>query len=73
MKYFNKKNIISFIKAPEQRLLYYILTVMGIILLLIIPKIYISNNIYYTSVEINGLKKKYNKLSQENRLLQKQA
>jgi len=46
-----------------------ILSVVMLVLFLFVPKIYLSNNIYKTSVEIQNLKKEYLSLKDENKIL----
>jgi len=46
-----------------------IVSVIMIILFLFVPKIYLSNNIYKTSVQIEQLKKDYLSLKDENNIL----
>ncbi len=41
------------------------------VLFLFVPKIYLSNNIYKTSVDINTLKSKYLSLKNENNILKR--
>jgi len=50
----------------------FVLVVLNIALFLYIPKIYISNNIYYTSKDINRLYSHYISLNEENIFLSKQ-
>lgn len=45
---------------------------MAIVLILYFPKIYIKNNIYYTSKDINKLYRHYTSLREENRFLAQQ-
>jgi len=52
--------------------LMFVLLVLIIALFLYIPKIYISNNIYYTSKDINRLYSHYISLNEENIFLLKQ-
>ena len=40
-----------------------------VVLLLFVPKIYLSNNIYKTSIKIQQLKKEYLSLKDENQIL----
>jgi cell division protein FtsL len=42
-----------------------------VVLFLFVPKIYLSNNIYKTSVDINTLKSKYLSLKNENNILKR--
>jgi len=46
-----------------------ILSVVMLVLFLFVPKIYLSNNIYKTSVQIENLKKEYLSLKDENKIL----
>jgi len=46
-----------------------VLSVVMLVLFLFVPKIYLSNNIYKTSVEIENLKKDYLSLKDENKIL----
>jgi cell division protein FtsB len=46
-----------------------VLSVVMLVLFLFVPKIYLSNNIYKTSVEIENLKKEYLSLKDENKIL----
>ena len=48
------------------------MSALGIALLLYFPKIYIKNNIYYTSKDINKLFGHYISLKEENRFLVQQ-
>jgi len=52
--------------------LVFVLVVLILALFLYIPKIYISNNIYYTSKDINRLYSHYISLNEENIFLSKQ-
>ena len=45
---------------------------LAISLVLFVPKIYLANNIYYTSKDINKLYANYVSLKEENRFLQQQ-
>jgi cell division protein FtsB len=51
--------------------LLWVYIVLLFVLLLILPKIYISNQIYYISKDINTKYHKYTALLEENRLLKK--
>jgi len=46
-----------------------VLSVIMLVLFLFVPKIYLSNNIYKNSVEIEKLKKEYLSLKNENSIL----
>jgi len=58
-------------KKPINSLLLVYL-IMFIILLLFIPKIYLRNNIYYISKDINKLNSHYISLKEEHKFLQQQ-
>lgn len=60
-KYLNKKNS-----------LYIVFTIFISALVLYLPKIYLSNNIYYVSKDINKLDRHYISLKEENRFLVQQ-
>jgi len=49
--------------------LYMTLAVMAIVLLILGPKIYLTNNIYYESIKFNRNYNEYNTLKEENALL----
>jgi cell division protein FtsL len=49
-----------------------VLSVLGISLILLIPKIYLRNNIYYISKDINKLNAQYISLKEENKFLKQQ-
>ena len=49
-----------------------VLSILVISLVLFIPKIYLANNIYYVSKDINKLYANYISLKEENRFLQQQ-
>ncbi len=51
--------------------LIYTYVVIFLVLLVVLPKIYISNQIYYTSREINSLYHKYTALKEENEALKR--
>ena len=46
-----------------------ILMILGVLVGLAIPKIYLTNNIYYVSKDINRLYSHYMSLKEENRIL----
>ncbi|MBL3518933.1 hypothetical protein ACNSOP_08915 [Aliarcobacter lanthieri] len=50
----------------------FVLILLFLALFMYIPKIYISNNIYYTSKDINRLYSHYISLNEENTFLSKQ-
>jgi len=60
------------ISLNSKNSLIFVLGVLFIALFLYIPKIYISNNIYYTSKEINRLYSHYISLNEENIFISKQ-
>lgn len=49
-----------------------VFSLLALALTLFFPKIYLSNNIYYTSKDINKLYAHYTSLKEENRFLQQQ-
>lgn len=49
-----------------------VLSILVISLVLFVPKIYLANNIYYVSKDINKLYANYVSLKEENRFLQQQ-
>lgn len=49
-----------------------VLMILGIALVLFIPKIYLTNNIYYVSKDINKLYAHYTSLKEENKFLAQQ-
>lgn len=49
-----------------------VLAVLVISLILLIPKIYLRNNIYYISKDINRLNAQYISLKEENKFLKQQ-
>lgn len=60
------------IKLNPKNALLIVLGAMMIILSLYLPKIYLRNNIYYVSRDINVLYDNYISLKEENRFLQQQ-
>ncbi len=60
------------IKLNPKNALLIVLGAMVIILSLYLPKIYLRNNIYYISRDINVLHDNYISLREENRFLQQQ-
>jgi cell division protein FtsL len=60
------------IKINPKNALLIVLGAMVIILSLYLPKIYLRNNIYYVSRDINVLHDNYISLKEENRFLQQQ-
>jgi cell division protein FtsL len=52
--------------------LYVVFSLMFIALMLFFPKVYLRNNIYYVSKDINKLYDNYTSLKEENRFLQQQ-
>ena len=48
------------------------LSIMLIVLVLFMPKIYLRNNIYYVSKDINKLNTQYISLKEENKFLKQQ-
>ncbi|MCK9162450.1 MAG: hypothetical protein RBQ81_08775 [Arcobacteraceae bacterium] len=60
------------IKLLQRRPLSFVFILFLFILLLYLPKVYIKNNIYYTSRNINKLYSHYISLKEENRALSAQ-
>jgi cell division protein FtsL len=60
------------IKLNPKNALLIVLGAMIVILSLYLPKIYLRNNIYYVSRDINVLHDNYISLKEENRFLQQQ-
>jgi len=49
-----------------------VLSILMVLLILLIPKIFLRNNIYYISKDINGLYSQYISLKEEKRFLEQQ-
>lgn len=60
------------IKLNAKNSIYLVFIVLLLALILFIPKIYLRNNIYYVSKEINRLNSHYISLQEENRFLAQQ-
>ncbi|WP_419764937.1 MAG: hypothetical protein ACNI28_00785 [Arcobacter sp.] len=60
------------IKLNAKNSLIIVLSTLAISLILFFPKIYLANNIYYISKDINKLYANYISLKEENRFLQQQ-
>ncbi|RXJ60125.1 hypothetical protein [Candidatus Marinarcus aquaticus] len=60
------------INLSAKKALLIVLTITTVVLALFIPKIYLRNNIYYVSRDINILYADYISLKEENRFLQQQ-
>ncbi len=60
------------IKLNAKKSLIIVLSTLAISLALFFPKIYLANNIYYISKDINKLYANYISLKEENRFLQQQ-
>jgi sensor histidine kinase YesM len=60
------------IKINHKNALLIVLTVLFIALVLFIPKIFLRNNIYYMSKDINKMYAHYISLQEENRFLEQQ-
>jgi len=60
------------IKLNHKNSLLIVFTVMFVVLALYMPKIYLRNNIYYISKDINKLYSHYISLKEENRFLAQQ-
>lgn len=59
-------------KLNAKNSLILVFTILGIALVLNVPKIFLRNNIYYVSKDINKLYAHYISLQEENRFLQQQ-
>jgi len=55
-----------------KKALFIVLSALAISLTIFIPKIYLRNNIYYVSKDINKLNTQYISLKEENRFLKQQ-
>lgn len=60
------------IKINHKNALLIVLTVLFLALVLFIPKIFLRNNIYYMSKDINKMYAHYISLQEENRFLEQQ-
>lgn len=60
------------IRLNAKNSLLIVLSVLVVSLILCFPKIYLANNIYYVSKDINKLYANYISLKEENRFLQQQ-
>jgi len=60
------------LKQEDRKVLYRVLLLLIIILIVFFPKIYLRNNIYYVSKDINDLNSQYISLKEENRFLKQQ-
>ena len=60
------------IKLNAKNSIYIVFIMLLFALILFIPKIYLRNNIYYVSKEINRLNSHYISLQEENRFLAQQ-
>lgn len=56
----------------DRKVLYRVLLLLVIVLVIFFPKIYLRNNIYYVSKDINDLNTQYISLKEENRFLKQQ-
>ena len=59
-------------RIKDRKALYRILFLLAISLIIFFPKIYIRNNIYYVSKDINNLNSQFISLKEENRFLKQQ-
>ena len=59
-------------KLNQKNSLRFVIIMLFLALSMYIPKIYVSNNIYYTSKDINRLYSHYISLNEENTFLKKQ-
>ncbi len=60
------------IKLTAKNSLIIVFSILGLALTLYFPKIYLANNIYYVSKDINKLYAHYTSLKEENKFLQQQ-
>lgn len=60
------------IKLNAKNSLFIVLFILFVSLILFVPKIFLANNIYYVSKDINKLYANYISLKEENRFLQQQ-
>mgnify|MGYP003571693791 CR=1 FL=1 len=60
------------IKLNAKKSLIIVFSILGLALTLYFPKIYLANNIYYVSKDINKLYAHYTSLKEENKFLQQQ-
>jgi len=60
------------IKLNAKKALLIVFAILGVALTLYMPKIYLRNNIYYVSRDINKLHDNYVSLKEENQFLQQQ-
>ena len=60
------------LNPKDRKALYRILFLLILVLILFFPKIYLRNNIYYVSKDINNLNTQYISLKEENRFLKQQ-
>ena len=56
----------------DRKALYRVLFLLFLVLVVFFPKIYLRNNIYYVSKDINSLNTQYISLQEENRFLKQQ-
>ena len=56
----------------DRKALYRVLFLLAIVLIVFFPKVYLRNNIYYVSKDINKLNTQYISLKEENRFLKQQ-
>lgn len=59
-------------KISDRRALYNVLLLLLLVLIVFFPKIYLRNNIYYVSKDINKLNTQFISLKEENRFLKQQ-
>ena len=64
---------VEFVLSPRKRLdftyLLYVLSVLSFVCIVLFPKIYIQQQIYYKSRDISKLNSEYRTLKEENRLI----
>lgn len=59
-------------RANDRKALYRMLILLALVLLIFFPKIYLRNNIYYVSKDINDLNSHLISLKEENKFLKQQ-
>ena len=59
-------------KNTNRKALYRVLLLLLVVMAIFFPKVYLRNNIYYVSKDINKLNTQYISLKEENRFLKQQ-
>jgi cell division protein FtsL len=60
------------LRAKDRKALYRMLILLVMVLIIFFPKIYLRNNIYYVSKDINNLNAHFISLKEENKFLKQQ-